>query len=65
MGINSIYSGRRDIVLHFEPHVGLQMRGQIVIESRPDMTMELGDFPWLSYLLVFPLIGALWCLLSK
>jgi len=45
-----------------EPHVGLQMRGQIIIESRPEMSMDLGDFPWLSYLLVFPLLGALWTL---
>ncbi len=43
-----------------EPHAGLQMRGQIIIQSAPDITMEFGDFPWLSYLLVFPLIGALW-----
>ena len=24
------------------------------------MAMKFGDFPWLSYLLVFPLIGTLW-----
>ena len=42
-----------------EPHAGLQMRGQIIIQSAPEITMEFGDFPWLSYLLVFPLIGAL------
>ena len=43
-----------------EPHSGLQMRGQITIESRPEMAMDFGDFPWLSYLLVFPLLGVLW-----
>ena len=44
-----------------EPHVGMSMRGQIIIESRPDISMEFGNFPWLSYLLVFPLLGAIWC----
>jgi len=43
-----------------EPHAGLQMRGQIIIQSAPEITMDFGDFPWLSYLLVFPLLGALW-----
>jgi len=43
-----------------EPHISLQMRGQITIESRPEMVMDFGDFPWLSYLLVFPLLGVLW-----
>ncbi len=44
-----------------EPHSsGIGMRGQIIIQSAPEITMEFGDFPWLSYLLVFPLIGALW-----
>ena len=60
--LNSTYTQEEGILYYIcEPHAGLQMRGQIIIESRPDMTMELGDFPWLSYLLVFPLIGALWC----
>ena len=60
--LNSTYT-QEEGVLHYicEPHVGLQMRGQITIESRPDMTTEFGSFPWLSYLLVFPLIGAIWC----
>ncbi len=43
-----------------EPHVGMEMRGQIIIESMPEMTLDVGNFPWLSYLLVFPLIGAVW-----
>ena len=43
-----------------EPHAGMQMRGEIIIQSAPEITMEFGDFPWLSYLLIFPLIGALW-----
>ena len=43
-----------------EPHVGAGMRGQIIVQSAPEIAMEFGDFPWLSYLLVFPLIGALW-----
>ena len=60
--LNSTYTQEEGTLYYIcEPHAGLQMRGQIVIESRPDMTMELGDFPWLSYLLVFPLIGSLWC----
>ena len=60
--LNSTYTQEEGTLYYIcEPHAGLQMRGQIVIESRPDMTMEFGDFPWLSYLLVFPLIGALWC----
>jgi len=45
-----------------EPHVNMGMRGQIIIQSAPEIAMEFGDFPWLSYLLVFPLIGALWIL---
>ena len=24
------------------------------------MTLDVSNFPWLSYLLVFPLIGAVW-----
>ena len=43
-----------------EPHAGMQMRGEIIIQSAPEITMEFGDFPWLSYLLIFPLIGSLW-----
>ena len=43
-----------------EPHVGAGMRGQIIVQSTPEIAMEFGDFPWLSYLLVFPLIGTLW-----
>ncbi|SVD70608.1 uncharacterized protein METZ01_LOCUS423462, partial [marine metagenome] len=43
-----------------EPHAGMKMRGEIIIQSAPEIAMEFGDFPWLSYLLVFPLIGALW-----
>jgi len=47
-----------------EPHATMtpSMRGQIIIQSTPEITMEFGDFPWLSYLLVFPLIGSLWIL---
>ena len=60
--LNSTYTQEEGTLYYIcEPHAGLQMRGQIVIESRPDMTLELGDFPWLSYLLVFPLIGSIWC----
>ena len=64
--LNSTYTQEEGILYYIcEPHAGLQMRGQIVIESRPDMTMEFGNFPWLSYLLVFPLIGALWCFVFR
>ena len=60
--LNSTYTQEEGVLYYIcEPHAGLQMRGQITIESRPDMTMEFGSFPWLSYLLVFPLIGAIWC----
>jgi len=47
-----------------EPHATMNMRGSIIVGSGslplPEISMEFSDFPWLSYLLVFPLIGALW-----
>ena len=47
-----------------EPHVTMDMRGTIIVGTGevalPEISMEFSDFPWLSYLLVFPLIGALW-----
>ncbi len=47
-----------------EPHAKMNMRGSIIVGSGslplPEISMEFSDFPWLSYLLVFPLIGALW-----
>ncbi len=47
-----------------EPHATMNMRGSIVVGSGslplPEISMEFSDFPWLSYLLVFPIIGALW-----
>jgi len=60
--LNSSYTKEEGTLYYIcEPHAGLQMRGQITIESRPEMTMEFGNFPWLSYLLVFPLLGSIWC----
>ena len=48
-----------------EPHVMMGMRGSIIIGSGaapiPEMSLSFGDFPWLSYLLLLPLLGALWC----
>ncbi len=47
-----------------EPHATMQMKGSIIVGTGevplPEISMEFGNFPWLSYLLVFPLIGALW-----
>ena len=47
-----------------EPHATMNMRGSIIVGSGslplPEISMEFSDFPWLSYLLVFPIIGALW-----
>ena len=47
-----------------EPHATMQMKGTIIVGTGvvpvPEVLMEFGDFPWLSYLLVFPLVGALW-----
>ena len=41
------------------------MRGSIIGGSGaapiPEMALSFGDFPWLSYLLLLPLLGALWC----
>ena len=49
-----------------QPHALMGMSGSIIVGTGtpplPDITMEFGDFPWLSYLLVFPLIGSLWIL---
>ena len=60
--LNSTYTQEEGTLYYIcEPHAGLQMRGQITIESRPEMTMEFGNFPWLSYLLVFPVLGSIWC----
>ena len=60
--LNSTYTQEEGTLYYIcEPHAGLQMRGQITIESRSEMTLEFGNFPWLSYLLVFPLIGSFWC----
>ena len=46
-----------------EPHASMNMRGSIIVGSGslplPEISMEFSDFPWLSYILVFPLIGAL------
>ena len=48
-----------------EPHVSMGMRGSIIVGSGaapiPEIPLEFGDFPWLSYLLVIPLLGAMWC----
>lgn len=47
-----------------EPHVMMNMRGSIIVGSGllplTEISMEFSDFPWLSYLLVFPIIGAIW-----
>lgn len=47
-----------------EPHATMDMRGSIIVGSGslplPEISMEFSDFPWLSYLLVFPIIGAIW-----
>jgi len=47
-----------------EPHAQMQMKGSIIVGTGkvpvPEVLMEFSDFPWLSYLLVFPLVGALW-----
>ena len=47
-----------------EPHATMQMKGSIIVGTGevplPEISMEFGNFPWLSYLLIFPLIGALW-----
>lgn len=47
-----------------EPHIMMDMRGTIIVGTGkvpvPEISMEFGDFPWLSYLLVFPIIGSLW-----
>ena len=47
-----------------EPHATMNMRGSIIVGSGslplPEISMEFSDFPWLSYLLVFPIIGAIW-----
>ena len=49
-----------------QPHALMGMSGSIIVGTGtpplPDIAMEFGDFPWLSYLLVFPLIGSLWIL---
>lgn len=49
-----------------QPHALMGMSGSIIVGTGtpplPEITMEFGDFPWLSYLLVFPLIGSLWIL---
>jgi len=48
-----------------EPHVMMGMRGSIIVGSGaapiPEMALSFGDFPWLSYLLVLPLLGTGWC----
>jgi len=42
----------------------MNMRGSIIVGSGllplTEISMEFSDFPWLSYLLVFPIIGAIW-----
>ena len=39
--LNSTYTQEEGVLYYIcEPHAGLQMRGQIVIESRPDMTID-------------------------
>lgn len=47
-----------------EPHVP-SMRGTIIVGNGaapvPEIVLDFGDFPWLSYLLVIPLLGAMWC----
>tara|TARA_B110000438_G_scaffold212590_1_gene204714 strand:- start:6220 stop:8100 length:1881 start_codon:yes stop_codon:yes gene_type:complete len=47
-----------------EPHATMNMRGSIIVGSGsvplPEISMEFSEFPWLSYLLVFPIIGAIW-----
>ena len=47
------------------PHVSMGMRGSIIVGSGavpiPEIALEFGEFPWLSYLLVIPLLGAMWC----
>ena len=35
-----------------EPHAGLQMRGQIIIQSAPEITMDFGDFSLKYYPMV-------------
>ena len=56
----------QDSTLYYicEPHATMQMKGSIIVGTGevplPEISMEFGNFPWLSYLLVFPLIGALW-----
>ncbi len=49
-----------------EPHAVMGMKGTKIVGSGtsplPEITMEFGDFPWLSYLLAFPLIGSFWIL---
>ena len=48
-----------------EPHALMGMRGTIIVGSGaapiPEIALSFGDFPWLSYLLVLPLLGAGWC----
>ena len=47
-----------------EPHALMGMRGTIIVGTGstpiPEISMNFSDFPWLSYLLIFPLLGSLW-----